>query len=64
MGGPIVRTGTTPEFWKNWDQAFGKKKQTTDDSKKTQKGDKTSEKSEATKKVIKKAAKKATKKSK
>lgn len=26
MGGPIVRTGTTPEFWKNWDQAFGGKK--------------------------------------
>jgi len=25
MSGPIVRTGTTPEFWKNWDQAFGKK---------------------------------------
>lgn len=24
MGGPIVRTGTTPEFWKNWDKAFGK----------------------------------------
>ncbi len=21
--GPIVRTGTTPEFWKNWDQIFG-----------------------------------------
>jgi len=26
MGGPIVRTGTTPEFWKNWDQAFASKK--------------------------------------
>jgi hypothetical protein len=24
MGGPIVRTGTTPEFWKNWDNVFGK----------------------------------------
>ena len=23
MSGPIVRTGTTPEFWKNWDKAFG-----------------------------------------
>ncbi len=23
MSGPIVRTGTTPEFWRNWDQAFG-----------------------------------------
>lgn len=26
MSGPIVRTGTTPEFWKNWDQVFGGKK--------------------------------------
>ena len=25
MGGPIIRTGTTPEFWKNWDKAFGAK---------------------------------------
>jgi len=24
MSGPIVRTGTTPKFWENWDQAFGK----------------------------------------
>jgi len=23
MGGPIVRTGTTQEFWKNWDRVFG-----------------------------------------
>ncbi|MCA9050821.1 MAG: hypothetical protein KDA89_18915 [Planctomycetaceae bacterium] len=23
MGGPIVRTGTTPKFWENWDRAFG-----------------------------------------
>ncbi|MGB4741078.1 MAG: RNA polymerase subunit sigma, partial [Fuerstiella sp.] len=21
--GPIVRTGTNPKFWSNWDQAFG-----------------------------------------
>jgi hypothetical protein len=26
--GPIVRTGATPEFWKNWEQAFGGKKKT------------------------------------
>ena len=26
MGGPIVRTGTTPEFWSNWDRVFGGKK--------------------------------------
>ncbi|MEZ6060373.1 MAG: hypothetical protein R3C19_08435 [Planctomycetaceae bacterium] len=24
MSGPIVRTGTTPKFWENWDRAFGK----------------------------------------
>ncbi|MBI3864100.1 MAG: RNA polymerase subunit sigma [Planctomycetia bacterium] len=24
MGGPIVRTGTTPAFWQNWEKAFGK----------------------------------------
>ncbi len=24
MSGPIVRTGTTPKFWENWDKAFGK----------------------------------------
>lgn len=22
MGGPIVRTGTTPKFWENWDRIF------------------------------------------
>ena len=26
MSGPIVRTGTTPEFWKNYDKIFGEKK--------------------------------------
>ena len=25
MSGPIVRTGTTPKFWQNWDQVFGNK---------------------------------------
>lgn len=24
--GPIVRTGATPEFWKNWDNIFSDKK--------------------------------------
>lgn len=23
MSGPIVRTGTNPKFWSNWDKAFG-----------------------------------------
>lgn len=26
MGGPIVRTGATPEFSKGWDRIFGKTK--------------------------------------
>ena len=26
MSGPIVRSGPSPEFSKNWEQAFGKKK--------------------------------------
>lgn len=25
MSGPIVRTGTTPAFWANYEKAFGKK---------------------------------------
>jgi len=28
MGGPIVRTGATPEFSKGWDRIFGKTKST------------------------------------
>lgn len=28
MGGPIIRSGPTPEYWENWDKAFGKKKAT------------------------------------
>ena len=26
MSGPIVRTGTNPKFWSNWDKVFGDKK--------------------------------------
>jgi len=26
MSGPIVRTGTTPKFWQNWESVFGNKK--------------------------------------
>ena len=63
MSGPIVRTGTTPEFWKNWDRAFGDKKKTTDDGKAT-KGTEKSEGAATAKKVVKKAAKKAAKKTK
>jgi len=53
MSGPIVRTGTTPEFWKNYDSIFGDKKKAT------------APKKAATKtaaKPAKKVAKKATKK--
>jgi len=25
MGGPIIRSGASPEFSKNWDSIFGKK---------------------------------------
>jgi hypothetical protein len=63
MSGPIVRTGTTPEFWKNWDRAFGGKKKTTDDNK-TKKGTQKAEESVAAQKTVKKTAKKAAKKSK
>ena len=63
MSGPIVRTGTTPEFWKNWDRAFGDKKKSTGDNK-AAKGTEKPERASAPKKVIKKAVKKAAKKTK
>lgn len=63
MSGPIVRTGTTPEFWKNWDRAFGDKKKSTGDSKAIKGTDK-SEGAPATKTTLKKAVKKAAKKTK
>ena len=58
MSGPIVRTGTTPEFWKNWDRAFGDKKAAAG----TKKATKAPEKKEApvaSKKSVKKTAPKA-----
>lgn len=30
MSGPIVRSGPSPEFTKNWEQVFGKKSAQTD----------------------------------
>lgn len=62
MSGPIVRTGTTPEFWKNWDQAFGGAAKTKSSA--TPKAAKKSaaKKAAAPKKVAKKSAKKAAKK--
>jgi len=53
MSGPIVRTGTTPEFWKNWDNVFGNKKSKSAPAKKTTK---------AAVKPAKAVAKKSTKK--
>ncbi|HUG17517.1 MAG TPA: hypothetical protein VMM56_00970 [Planctomycetaceae bacterium] len=49
MSGPIVRTGTTPKFWANYDNIFGDKK-------------KSDEKQPAAKKTKKKSASKTKKK--
>ena len=57
MSGPIVRTGTTPAFWKNWEQAFGGKKTEGSAKKKATGGDK--KPVVAAKKAAKKAGKKA-----
>ena len=37
MSGPIVRTGTNPKFWANWDKAFGGESQAKAEKKKTKK---------------------------
>lgn len=55
MSGPIVRTGTTPEFWKNYDNIFGDKKKVASPKKSVAK---------AAAKPAKKAAKKVAKKKK
>jgi hypothetical protein len=57
MSGPIVRTGTTPAFWKNWEQAFGGKKTEGSAKKKASGGEK--KPVVAAKKAAKKAGKKA-----
>lgn len=56
MSGPIVRTGTTPEFWKNYDSIFGDKKKTAAPKQVATKPAKKSAK--PAKKTAKKAAKK------
>lgn len=65
MSGPIVRTGTTPKFWQNWDQVFGNKKGTKSNSgeakssaKSAKSAKKASSKSPSTKSVVGKKAKK------
>ena len=50
---PIVRTGTTPEFWKNWDNVFGDKPK---QAKSTKTGSKASKTGAARKAGTKKAA--------
>jgi len=68
MSGPIVRTGTTPEFWKNWDRAFGDKKAAAGTKKATKSPAKkeaaVASKKAAPKAAPKKASKKAAKKTK
>ena len=57
MGGPIVRTGTTPEFWSNWERVFGGNKGAEPAAAKKAAGKKTA-KSAPKKTAPKKAAKK------
>jgi hypothetical protein len=61
MSGPIVRTGTTPEFWKNYDNIFGDKKKSAAPKKAAAKPVAAAAKSAAAK-PAKKAAKKVAKK--
>jgi hypothetical protein len=58
MGGPIIRSGATPEFSKNWDRIFG--------AKQTQSGTSTTQRTKKAedKPVAQKADKKAAKKTK
>lgn len=49
MGGPIVRTGATPEFSAGWDRIFGDKKKTKPAAKKTTAKKKTAKKKKAKK---------------
>lgn len=58
MSGPIVRTGTNPKFWANYDKVFGGKSAAAG---KTE-APKAAKKSAAPKKAVKKASKKAVKK--
>ena len=63
MSGPIVRTGTTPEFWKNYDSIFGDKKKAATPKKAGAKAvAKSAAKPVASKPAAAKPAKKATKK--
>jgi hypothetical protein len=52
MSGPIVRTGTTPKFWQNYDNIFGSKKKAAAPKKSEAKAE-----AKSTKKTAKKSAK-------
>ena len=61
MGGPIVRTGTTPKFWENYDRIFnnaGSKKAGTAKKETSTKAEAKSAKKAAGKKVAGKKKKK------
>jgi hypothetical protein len=56
MSGPIVRTGTTPAFWNNWDAVFGGKGSSTKAASKKAAAPKAAAKKSATKKASAKKA--------
>ncbi|MBI1899522.1 MAG: RNA polymerase subunit sigma [Planctomycetia bacterium] len=58
MSGPIVRTGPSPEFTKNWGSVFGKKGKSSGASGKTTKSNKGAGGKTAKKKPAKKGGKK------
>jgi len=58
MGGPIVRTGATPEFWNNWDRIFGEDSKTKKKNKPKKKSSTKAKASTTAKKSKKKRAKK------
>jgi len=60
MGGPIVRTGTTPKFWENYEKIFGDEGDKPKGKKGTKK--KTTKKKSAKKTTTSVKKKKATKK--
>lgn len=64
MSGPIVRTGTTPEFWKNYERIFGLATATEKKLAASKPAKKTPAKKAATPKAAKKSAKKTAKKKK
>jgi hypothetical protein len=56
MSGPIVRTGTNPKFWANWDSVFGGKKSAAKSASPKAAAKKSAAKKASGKKAAKKAA--------